>query len=180
MIAPGYLRTEGWNSLSDLARTSFLQGQNCVYRLEGSFNGKLAINWVPFSQPQVIIKDPSFASLWPMFVASRNDDVANSLCFFQLSDVHRLPQVANLLIRPNENRSVDLLKEVDWYGLYSSPINPGHGACSVVYAGENCPLPPLAEFQVKFRALINEVRDQLQANPTPQTAYRILSRYVAL
>lgn len=180
MIAPGYLRTEGWDKLSDQARSAYLHGQSCVYRLEGALKQKLSINWVPFAQPQVIIKDPSFAALWSMFVASRNDDVANSIGFFQLADIKRLPEVTNMLIHPNDNRSVDLSQVVDWFGLYSSPLNPDHGACAVIYSGLNAAVPPLSEFQVKFRALLTEVRQMLQANPTPRTAFRILSRFVAI
>ncbi|MCG3205036.1 MAG: hypothetical protein KCHDKBKB_01753 [Elusimicrobia bacterium] len=180
MIAPGYLRTEGWDKLTDQARQSYLHGQSCVFRLEGAYNSKLSINWVPFAQPQVIIKDPSFSALWSMFVGSRNDDVANSIGFFQLSDIKKLPQVTNLLIRPNNNRSQDLATVVDWYALYSSPLNPDHASCAVVYSSMASQLTKFSEFQLKFDTLINSTRETLRAEAIPYTVFKILSRYIAI
>lgn len=180
VIAPGYLRADGWEKLPEQSRNAYLRGQGCVYRLEGAFNTKLEINWVPFSQPQSMIKDPSFSAMWPLFCASRNDDVANSMGFFALSDVRKLPQVTNLLIQKNENRSVNLSSVVDWFGLYSSPITPDHGACGVVYSQDDAQIAKFAEFQQKFAAILAEARQALTASPTPQTAFRVLSRFVAI
>lgn len=179
-IVPGYLRTEGWNTLPDMSRNAYLRGQGCVYRLEGAFKSKLSINWVPFAQPQCVIKDPSFEALWPMFVASRNDDVANSIGFFSISDVRKLPQAVSLLIQPNENRSIDLSNVVDWFGVYSSPISPDHSSCAVVYAKEKSTLAQFSNFQSKFQTLMAETRSTLLSSPTPHTAFRILSRFVAI
>ena len=180
MIAPGYLRAEGWDKLPEPARNAYLRGQGCVYRLEGAYNSKLAISWVPFAQPQSMIKDPAFSALWPMFVASRNDDVANSIGFFCLSDVRKLPQVTSLLIQQNENRSADLASVVDWFGIYSSPLTPEHSACAVFYSKEEAQMTRFSEFQAKFDVMLNEARSALRASPTPNTAFRILSRHIAI
>ncbi len=180
MIAPGYLRAEGWEKLPEHARNAYLRGQGCVYRLEGSFDAKLSINWVPFAQPQSMIKDPAFSALWPLFVASRNDDVANSIGFFSLSDVRKLPQVTSLLIQANENRSVELSSVVDWFGMYSSPMTPDHGACAVVYSNDNAQMARFVDFQLKFDAVLTEAREALRSSPNPHTAFRILSRFIAI
>lgn len=180
VIAPGYLRTEGWDKLPENSRTAYLRGQGCVYRLEGAFNSKLAINWVPFAQPQCIIKDPAFSALWPMFVASRNDDVATSIGFFSLSDVRRLPLVVSLLIQPNDDRSNELAKVVDWFGMYSSPISPDYAASAVVYSKNKTMVEQMADFQRRFDAQLAEARQMLSAQPQPTTAFRILSRFVAI
>ncbi len=180
VIAPGYLRTDGWDKMPEASRVAYLRGQGCVYRLEGAFDSKLTINWVPFAQPQSLVKDPSFGALWPMFTAARNDDVANSLGFFSLSDIHQLPKVVGMLISQSNNRSLELASAVDWFGLYSSPITPDHTACSVVYTKHVSVMAKLAEFQQKFQHVLNEARATLKANPAPQTAFKVLSRYIAI
>jgi hypothetical protein len=179
-IIPGYLRNDGWDKLSDSARSAYLRGQGCVYRLEGAFDSKLTINWVPFAQPQCIIKDPTFNSFWSMFTSARNDDVANSVGFFSLADAHKLPQVASLLIQPSENRSIQLTEVVDWFGLYSSPITPDFATCNVIYSKNKAFIEQLAGFQSQFEALLKNTRDALKGSPLPHTAFRILSRLVAI
>lgn len=179
-IVSGNLRGEGWSHLPEDARASYLRSQGCVYRLEGEYNGRLNINWVPFGQPQALIKQPSFQSLWPMFVHGRTDDVANSISFFSLSDAKKLPQVVGQLIQQNENRSIDLTSMVDWFGCYTSPLTPEHSACAAIYAKERSAVERLQKFQEEFKALIDQARSQLEADLVPHTAYKILSRFIAI
>ncbi len=180
VIIPGYLRTDGWDKLPEPSRALYLRGQGCVYRLEGAFNSKLTINWVPFAQPQCIVKDPSFSALWPMFVASRNEDVATSLGFFSLSDPRKLPLAVSMLIQPNEQRSAELSKVVDWFGMYSSPVSDDFCSSSVIYSKDDAIIERMKDFQTKFDALLLEVRNELREQPQPHTAFRILSRFVAI
>jgi hypothetical protein len=180
MIVPGYLRTDGWDKLPETSKAAYLRGQGCVYRLEGAYSSRLAINWVPFAQPQCIIKDPSFSSFWPMFVASRNDDVANSIGFFSLSDPRKLPLAVSLLIQPNDQRSNELSKVVDWFGMYSSPISPEYCSSAVVYSKDEAIIERMKEFQQKFELQLLETRNELREHPLPHTAFRILSRFVAI
>lgn len=180
VICPGYLRTQSWGELSDSARSAFLRGQGCVYRLDGSYNGKMDIRWVPFAQPQSLVKDPSLEALWSLFVGGRTDDVSNSIGFFGLTDARKLPQVLSLLVQPHDDRSMVLASLVDWYGVYSSPISPGYGASAVLYAQQKSGLDTCTAFQKRFVALLEEVRSTLIADPSPRIAFRFLSRLVAL
>jgi hypothetical protein len=180
VIFPGYLRTQSWGDLTDSARATFLRGQGCVYRLDGSYNGKMDIRWVPFAQPQSLVKDPSLEALWSLFVGGRTEDVANSLGFFGLSDARKLPQVLSLLIQPDEDRSTALSAIVDWYGVYSSPVSQGYGTSAVLYAQQKSGLELCAAFQQRFLALVEEIRGALIANPSPRVAFRFLSRLVAI
>jgi hypothetical protein len=180
VICPGYLRTQSWGELTDSARSAFLRGQGCVYRLDGSYNGKMDVRWVPFAQPQSLVKDPSLEALWSLFVGGRTEDVANSIGFFGLSDARKLPQILSLLIQPHEDRSMALASIADWYGVYSSPISPGYGTSAVLYAQQQAGLALCNTFQQRFVALVDEVRSALIASPTPRVAFRILSRLVAL
>ncbi len=180
VLFPGYLRTQSWGDLADSARSAFLRGQGCVYRLDGSYNGKMDIRWVPFAQPQSLVKDPSLEALWSLFVGGRTEDVSNSVGFFGLNDARKLPQVLSLLIQPHEDRSMALSSIVDWYGVYSSPISPGYGTSAVLYAQQKSGLELCAAFQQRFVALVEEVRTALIATPSPRIAFRFLSRLVAL
>lgn len=180
VIFPGNIRTDGWGELSESARNAFLRGQECVYLLEGAFGSKLSINWVPFSQPQRIVKNPSFSDMWKLYQASRSEDVAMSISYFCLSNPSTLPDAIQLLIHPNENRSEEFSKNVDWFGLYSSPLTPDHASCGVAYSRHASLLGPITEFQKQFNDLVEQARFALAAAPTPDTVFRILSRLVAL
>lgn len=180
VIFPGNIRTDGWDELTDSSRNTFLKGQECVYQLEGAFSSRLTINWVPFSQPQRIVKDPSFSDLWRLYLASRADDVAMSLSFFSLANPATLPEAIQLLIHPNENRSEEFSKNVDWFGLFSSPLRPDYASCAVAYSRLAENLGPITAFQKQFNDLFDQTRDALSASPTPSTVFKLLSRYVAL
>ena len=180
VIFPGNLRTEGWKDLSENAKSTLTRGQGCVYRLEASFSGKMAINWVPFYQPQGVVKAPAFESLWRLFVAARSEDVANSISFFSLKDTRRLPQVANLLIQPDDKRSEKMAELTDWFGVYSSPVHPNYGAAAVFYAKDIASLGFYKQYQARFSSVIDQVRKELLAEPGPATALRLVSRLVAL
>lgn len=180
VIFPGNIRIDGWDKLGESSRNLFLKGQECTYHLEGSFSTKLSINWVPFSQPQRIVKNPPFGDMWKLFLASRSDDPVMSMSFFVLSNPSTLPEAIQLLIHPSENRSEEFSKHVDWFGMYSSPITPEYAACSVAYARYPNILGPVTEFQKHFNDLIEQTRFALSSAPTPDTVSKILSRLVAL
>jgi hypothetical protein len=180
MIFPGYLRTQSWGELSDSARSAFLRGQGCVYRLDGSYNGKMDVRWVPFAQPQSLVKDPSLEALWSLFVNGRTEDVSNSIGFFALNDARKLPRVISLLVQPNEQRSTELASIVDWYGVYSSPVSPGFGTSAVVYGQKKSSLALCATFEERFAGLVDAIRTALAADASPRVAFRFLSRLVAL
>jgi hypothetical protein len=180
VIFPGNIRVDGWDKLPESSKALFLKGQECVYHLEGAFGSKLSINWVPFSQPQRIVKNPSFGDMWKLFLASRSEDPVMSISYFTLTNPRTLPEAIQLLIHPSENRSEEFSKQVDWFGLYSSPLNSDHAACSVAYARFPNILGPVTEFQKQFTDLIEQTRFALNSSPTPETVFRILSRIVAL
>lgn len=180
VLFPGNIRVDGWDRLTESNRNIFLRGQECVYHLEGSFSSKLSINWVPFSQPQRIVKNPPFGDMWKLFLASRSEDPTMSLSFFVLSNPSTLPEAIQLLIHPSENRSEEFSKHVDWFGLYSAPLTPEYASCSVAYARFPNILGPVTEFQKQFNDLIEQVRFALSSSPTPDTVFKILSRLVAL
>jgi hypothetical protein len=180
VLFPGYLRTQSWGDLNDAARSAFLRGQGCVYRLDGAYNGKMDIRWVPFAQPQSLVKDPAMEAMWSLFVNGRTEDVSNSIGFFGLNDARKLSQVLSLLTQPHEERSAALSEVADWYGLYTSPISPSYGTSAVVYAQEKSGLALCATFQQHFAVLVDEVRAALLVDPSPRVAFRILSRLVAV
>jgi hypothetical protein len=180
VIFPGNIRVDGWSGLKESSQNTFLRGQECIYHLEAAFSSKLSINWVPFSQPQRIVKDPSFGDLWRLYQASRADDVAMSLSFFSLSNPATLPEAIQLLIHPNENRSEEFSKNVDWFGAYSSPLRPDYASCSVVYSRHADGLGPITQFEKRFNDLIQQVRSLLVPTTTPEAVFRILSRLVAI
>ena len=179
-LFPGNIRTEGWKNLPDSARATFERGQGCVYRLEGAYSSKLAVNWVPFFQNQSLARDPAFENMWRLFVAARTDDVANSLSFFSLKEPRRLPEVVKLLIEPNEERSERMADLVDWFGLYTSPINPSHGTAAVTYARSAASLNAFQSLQDRFAPVIDQVRAALAEDSRPASVLRVVSRLVAL
>ncbi len=179
-ILPGNIKNEGWGKLRESDRTTFLRGQGCVYHMQGSFDSKLSINWVPFWQPQSLVRDPSFSNLWRLFMASKGDDTTASLSFFSLADPTKLSQVINTLIEPEENRSEKLAGLVDWFGLYTSPLSESFSPACVLYSAEKKYLTRFSELQNSFTGLFEEAKKQLIAKPHPSTALRLLSRHIPL
>lgn len=180
VIFPGRIRAHGWTSLKETDRAAYMKGVACIYHMEGAYKSQLNINWVPFWQPQSMVKDPSLGSLWRIFMEGKPDDVANSLSFFSLSDTKLLPKVVHLLTEPNSQRSEKLAELVDWYGLYSSPINDNYGTCSVVYSKRSMTLMVFKELERQFKELIGQTRSSLAGESHPRTVLRLLSRLIAL
>lgn len=180
VIFPGNLKIEGWDKVKETDQMVYSRGQACVYHLEGSFNGQLSINWVPFFQPQSIIRDPSFGTLWRLFVAARTDDVTNSISFFSLADTKQLPKAVQLLINKNDERSETLSHYVDWFGMYSSPIDDRYASCGITYGARAAALARFSDFERQFKAAVDQARQQLAAHAHPQTALKILTRQIAL
>lgn len=179
-IFPGNIKTEGWGKLREADRSLFLRGQGCVYHMQGSFDSKLTINWVPFWQPQSLVRDPSFASLWRLFMASKSEDPTASISFFSLSDPTKLAEAVSLLIDPEDDRSEKLAKIVDWFGLYTSPLMDPYSPACVMYTNKQQYISKFTELQKNMTGLYEEAKSQLIAKPQPNTALRLLSRHIAL
>ncbi|MFN0117956.1 MAG: hypothetical protein ACKVQC_06670 [Elusimicrobiota bacterium] len=181
VIFPGSLKDLAWRNLKESDRQTFLKGQGCVYYLEGSYSGKLSINWVPFWQPQSIVKDPTFGSLWRLFVANRSEDDTNGISFFSLPDMKKLPEVVNLLIKEDSQRSQHLTELVDWFGMYTSPIsNDKYGTCAVTYTSNPASLLIFKELQQEFSQILKNIQTLLLKDPTPETVIRFVSRQLAV
>jgi hypothetical protein len=132
-ILPGCIKTMGWGALRPVDRETFTRGQACVYHLFGNYDTNVNINWVPFWEPQSIVRNPNFESLWRLFVSNTGDETSRCLTLFSLSNPRRLPEVINLLINKDSARSNKLVSLVDWFGMYTSPMDPKKGTCAVVY-----------------------------------------------
>jgi len=179
-IFSGNIRNQGWKDLKETDRNIFSKGQSCIYRLDGEYDGKLNINWVPFYSAQSLVKDPDFGSLWRLFGAGAPESEANSLCLFSLSNPRDLPQVIQILIDKEANRSVKLLDIVDWFGLYSSPLEPRFASCAVVYSKKNEVISALENLQESFRKVFEQSQAELLNDIRPRVAIRIVSRHVVL
>lgn len=179
-IIPGYVKTDGWNKLQEPDRQAFLKGQGCIYHLEGNFNDRLSINWVPFGQPQSIVRDLSFGSLWRLFVATQPPDSSKSFCFFSLKDARRLPEIANLLIKEDDKRSEHMAGLVDWFGAYMSPLKKDFSTCGVFYTQKKESVPLFSELQRQFQAAVEAARALLVKEPEPKNVIKVLSRLIAL
>ncbi len=179
-IIPGNVKSEGWTKLRESDRTTFLRGQGCVYHLQGEFTNKLSLNWVPFFQPQSLVRDPAFSNLWRLFVASQGEDVNRCISFFSLSQPSKLAKVISLLIEPDEARSEKLADLVDWFGLYSSPSDDHASPACVLYTQHKEQVARFAELQKTFTGLFEEGKNQLLQSPNPSTVIRLLSRHIAL
>ena len=180
VILTGAIKSEGWSKLGDAEKDLFERGQGCVYRLEGAYNGRLTINWVPFYQRQSVVRNPSFSSLWKLFQAAKGDDAANSLCFLSLKNLRDLPAIAQLLIKSNGDRSALLADMVNFFGLYTSPMRDQYAPAAVVYSKEADLTKTFAGFQSGFAETLAAAQKELAADPSPRTAIRILSRHIAL
>ncbi len=180
-IFPGCVKTTGWGSLRQSDRETFDRGQGCVYHLFGAFNaGRFGVNWVPFWQPQSLVKNPNFGSLWRLFSSNTGDEATRCLTFFSLSNLRKLPEIVNLLINKDDQRSEKLVSLVDWFGVYSSPIDPKMGTCAAIYTQKAEVVDKLVYLQAHLSRQISDAQKDLQAEPLPRTALRIMSRQVAL
>lgn len=179
-LIPGNVKKDGWASLSEPAQNTLQRGQSCVYRLEASLNRKIAVNWVPFYQPQVMVKDPSGDNLVRFFNAAKSDDVANSISFVGVGDVRKLPHVVNLLVHSDDKRSEKLAQLADWFGVYSSPLDEKHGTCAMAYTTSNAVTATFSRFGEQFTANVEAIRKVLLTDPSPAAVIKIVSRLVAL
>jgi len=179
-IFPGNIKTDGWTRLRESDKATFLKGQGCIYHLQGDFDAKLNINWVPFWQPQSLVKDPSFANFWRLFLAAQSDDNSNCISFFSLSSPARLPEAINLLIGEEESRSEKLCQVVDWFGFYSSPLQSKYSPCSAIYTKHSSVVSELKSLQHAFTAAFAQAKQDLVSAPVPSTVMKFLSRQIAL
>lgn len=179
-LVPGNVKTEGWSQLNEPSRNAVSRAQSCVYRLEASFGKRLSVNWVPFFQPQAMVKDASGDNLVRFFNAAKTDDVANSLSFVAVNDVRKLPQIVSLLVEQDEKRSEKMGQLADWFGVYSSPLNEKYGTCAMAYTMSTPAATSFALFQKQFAQVVDAVRKALLADPSPNAVLRIVSRLVAL
>lgn len=179
-LVPGNVKTEGWANLNEPARGALQRGQSCLYRLEGTLSNRVSVNWVPFFQPQCMVKDPSGDSLVRFFNAAKTDDVANSLSFVAVDDVRKMPQIVNLLVQPDDKRSEKMAQIADWFGVYSSPLDDRHGSCAMTYTMSKAAAAAFMMFERQFVATIDAARQALMADATPNTVLKLVSRLVAL
>jgi hypothetical protein len=179
-IFPGNLKKDNWARLDDQDRKVFDQGQACVYQLDGSYDGHVSINWVPFYQPQSLVKNPAFGNMWRMFCASKDHDEGNGITLFSLSSYRLLPEVVHLLTEKDENRSAKLATLVNWFALYSSPVNPRFGSLLTLYTRQDEVISGLREVQAQIETLVQRSQDELLEDPRPRSAIRILTRQIAI
>lgn len=175
-VFSGSVKTEVWGRLKEEDRHMILRGQGCIYRLDGGFTGKLHINWVPLWQPQSIVKDPPFDNLWRVFNENRIDDDVNTITFFSLPNAYDLPKVLPLFVKKDEpKRSEKLAEVVDWFGLYSSPIEPSFGSSAVVYTRQEAILARFQHLQADFQNILTRCQNALLVDPNPQTVLKFLT-----
>jgi hypothetical protein len=179
-IIPGNVKSDGWGKLRESDRTTFLRGQGCVYHLQGEFTNKLSLNWVPFYQPQSLVRDPAFTNMWRLFLASQGEEANRCISFFSLSDPSKLAKVISLLIEPDDARSERLAELVDWFGLYTSPVDDASSPACVLYTKGQEHVTRFADLQKNFTGLFEEGKKQLLQAPVPSTVTRLLSRHIAL
>jgi len=180
VIFPGMVRKEGWGRLREIDKDTFNRGQACHYHLNANYDQRLTVNWVPYWEPQSLVKNPSFGSLWRLFEGNNGDGVSRCLTFFGLSDPRLLPKVINLLIEKDDHRSEKLAEFIDWYGVYSSPIDVRAGTCAMIYSQSPVVLSRLEVMQDQISALLQQGQNDLISDPRPRTAIRIMSRQIAL
>jgi len=179
-IFPGCIKNTSWGNLRPMERETFTRGQGCIYHLHGGYDKKMTVNWVPFWEPQSLVRNPNFGSMWRLFVANTGDDVTRCLTLFSLSNPRKLPEIVNLLINKDEKRSEKLVSLVDWYGLYSSPIDPKAGTSAVIYTQSKSVMAKLTFLQTQISTAFKEAQKELLAETLPRVALRIMSRQVAL
>jgi len=180
VIFPGNIKSENWGQVQDKDKEFFLKGQGCVYHLQAAFDTKLNVSWVPFWQPQSVIRDPSFGNFWRLFMNSQSEDVSKSISFFQLSNPRHLPGIVNLLVEADDNRSEKFAGLVEWFGVYTSPLAADHVPGALVYSKHKQIMEKFTDLQKTFSKIFEQTQVELAKNPKPQTALRILSRTIAL
>lgn len=178
-IFPGCIKTSAWGTLRPIDRDVFTKGQGCIYQLFGAYEKGLAINWVPFWQPQSLVRCPPFGSLWRLFSSNTGDETTRCITMFGLSNPRKLPEVTNLLIGKDDQRSEKLISLVDWYGVYSSPIEPRAGTCAVIYTKHPEVIAKLGQLQTHFMAHLSQAQEELLKETSPRMALRIMSRQVS-
>jgi hypothetical protein len=179
-IFPGSLKSESWNQVGEVDRRVFLGGQGCIYHLQGGFTEKLDVKWVPFWQPQSVVKDPPVSSLWNLFRNLGADDENRCISFFQLEDYSKLPAVLNLLINTESRRSEKLSELVDWFGFYSSPLTASRRAGCMLYTRRDDKIQKFHDFEKVFSQHYQNIHQILYENPTPRAALKILSSHIPL
>jgi len=181
VIFPGNTKTTGWGQLREEDRTTFLKGQGCNYYLDGLFKGKMVINWVPFYQPQSLVRNPRFDSFWRLFLSKvEEQDEANSICFFSMKNMQNLPEVIRLLIHKEEKRSEKLLEYVEWYGLFCSPKRPNVTTSCVIYTKNKDYLQQLTYLERQTLNQFEKIKQELLKDSTPGTTLKIINRHIAL
>jgi len=180
IIFSGNIKTQGWSALKEADQNTFQRGQGCVFHLLGSFNGKFNINWVPFWEPQSIVRNPGFGSLWRLFSNNGGDDITRCLTFFSVSNPRLLPEVTKHLIERDDQRSEKLSALTDWYGIYTSPLGPSNAACCAVYARNKELLTKFDALKTQFMNVFTQTQKDLFTDLEPRSALRILSRAVAI
>ncbi len=180
VVFPGNIKTQGWGSLREMDRESFKRGQSCVYHLHAAFQDRLTVNWVPFWEPQSIVRNPGFGSLWRLFSSSPGDEVTRCVTFFSLSNPRFLPDVVKLFIENSDHRSEKLAALTDWFGVYSSPLSANHAACAVFYSQSKEVMKRLEILKGEFMATLKEAQREMVSDTRPRNAIRILSRLIAL
>lgn len=181
VIFPGNVKTNGWGQLQDRDRDVYRRGQGCVYHLEGTYAQKFNINWVPFYQPQSLVREPNFESMWRLFLAKQDEnEETNCLSYFSLANPRLLPEVVNLLIKQDTQRSEKLSALVDWFGVYSSPLRTNYSTTNIIYTRKAALVRLFREFERKFEEKFIQAQTTLLEKTTPRTAIRLLTKNAIL
>jgi hypothetical protein len=138
------------------------------------------VNWVPFWEPQSLVRNPNFGSQWRLFSANPGDETTRCLTFFGLSNPRLLPEVVNLFIAKDDQRSEKLAALVDWFGMYSSPLTGEIGTSAVIYTQKQEVMQRLQYLETQFSGTVMQAQHELLAETFPRTAIRIMSRQIAL
>lgn len=179
VIFPGFLQSRQAQRLAEDDRQILRNGMSCTYHLEAALQQKLAISWVPFWEPQSVVRAPKADALWRLFLAARQEETVNCITFFSLSQPKALPEVMNLLKSPNAaDRSQRLATMVDWFGVYSSPSSEKFAPCAVIYSAQMGAPGVFAGIQRDLRAQVQGVRDAMITEPGPATLHRYLDRHI--
>lgn len=180
IIFPGIIKSQNWANVKPGDRSLYLSGQACMYHLTGLFEKKLTIQWVPFWQPQSLVKDPYFISMWRLFRQISVDEASRCLTFFKLSDPSKLPKILTLLNDAEEKRSEKLSELVDWFGMYSSPLQDAYRTGCIVYGREKASLQSMINVRNHFDHVLREAQRALSKQTEPRAVLRFLSGHIAL
>lgn len=179
VIFTGDIKSNNWKRLSESDQRTYSRGQSCVYHLEGSYGKKINVNWVPFYQPQSLVKDPKFDSLWHLYLAKHDEqNDVNAISFFSLSDLGKLPEVIKLLVNRDEKRSENLAALVDWFGVYSSPLREGFTTSALVYSNDQKIFSGLSRLESQITGMYDQAKAEFLKKAEPRSALRVISRNV--